>query len=135
MMDPTTAWHFGASLGLGMLIGLERERTRREQKTFAGVRTFALVALLGSISVYAGEQTGHPWVVGLVFLAVATLVATAYHVTAREGEIGATTEVSVLITFFIGALCAWNEVGIAGAVAVATMLLLANPARSRMASP
>ena len=125
MLDVNTAWQFGAALGLGMLIGLERERTRGEERTFAGVRTFALVALLGTTSVYAGQRAGLPWIVALVFLAVIALVVAAYRTTAKNGSIGATTEVSVLITFLIGALCAWNEVAIAGAVAVVTMLLLA----------
>jgi len=125
MMEINTAWQFGAALGLGMLIGLERERTRGEERTFAGVRTFSLVALLGATAVYAGEQSGLPWIVGLVFLAVVALVVAAYWVSAQNGEIGATTEVSVLITFLIGSMCAWNEVAIAGAVAVVAMLLLA----------
>ncbi len=125
MMELNTAWQFGAALGLGMLIGLERERTQGEQQTFAGVRTFSLVALLGATSVYAGEQSGLPWIVGLVFLAVVVLVVAAYQVTARGGDIGATTEVSVLLTFLIGSMCAGGQVGVAGAVAVATMLMLA----------
>ncbi|MDM8542256.1 MgtC/SapB family protein [Desulfococcaceae bacterium HSG9] len=125
MMELNTAWQFGAALGLGILIGLERERTRGKERTFAGVRTFALVALLGVTSVYAGEQSGQPWIVGLVFLAVVALVAVSYHITAQQGKIGTTTEVSVLLTFFIGSMCAWNQVAIAGAVAVVTMLLLA----------
>ena len=87
------------ALGLGMLIGLERERTRGEERTFAGVRTFSLVALLGATSVYAGEQAGLPWIVGVVFLAVVALVAVAYLVTAKGGSIGATTEVSALADF------------------------------------
>ncbi|MDM8555851.1 MgtC/SapB family protein [Desulfococcaceae bacterium HSG7] len=125
MMELNTAWQFGAALGLGILIGLERERTRGKERTFAGVRTFSLVALLGVTSVYAGEQSGQPWIVGLVFLAVVALVAVSYHITAQQGNIGTTTEVSVLLTFFIGSMCAWNQVAIAGAVAVVTMLLLA----------
>ncbi len=124
-MELSTAWQFAAALGLGILIGLERERTRGEERTFAGVRTFSLVALLGATSVYAGEQAGLPWIVALVFLGVVALVVTAYQVTSKDGHIGATTEVSVLITFFIGGMCAWGQVGIAGAVAVVTMLLLA----------
>ena len=124
-MDLTTAWHFAAALSLGMLIGMERERTRGDQKIFAGVRTFALVALLGALSVYAGEQASLPWLVGVVFLVVAAVVVAVYHVTASKGEIGATTEISVLITFFIGGLCAWGRVDVAGAVSVAAMLLLA----------
>ena len=125
MMDLNTAWQFGAALGLGMLIGLERERTRGEEKVFAGVRTFALVALLGATSVFIGEQASLPWLPGLVFVAVLVLVAVAYLVTAQAGSIGATTEMSLLLTFFIGAMCAWGQVGVAGAVAVAAMLLLA----------
>ena len=125
MMELNTAWQFGAALGLGMLIGLERERTRGDEKTFAGVRTFAMVALLGATSVFAGAQAGLPWIVGVVFVAVVALVAVAYFVTAQRGSLGATTEISLLLTFFIGALCAWGQVEIAGAVAVAAMLLLA----------
>jgi len=125
MIDLNTAWQFGAALGLGMLIGLERERTRGEERIFAGVRTFALVALLGATSVFAGNQAGLSWIVGVVFLAVVALVAVSYLVTAKGGSIGATTEISLLLTFFIGSLCAWDQVGVAGAVTVAAMLLLA----------
>lgn len=125
MIDLNTAWELGAALGLGMLIGLERERTRGDAQTFAGVRTFALVTLFGATAVHASELTGLDWIVGLVFVAILALVVTSYKVTARNGEIGATTEVSVLITFFVGCLCAWGEVGLAGAIAVVAMLLLA----------
>jgi uncharacterized membrane protein (DUF4010 family) len=123
-MELNTAWEFGSALGLGILIGLERERTGGRVETFAGVRTFSLVALFGAVSVYASELSGLPWLVGLVFLAILALVVTAYHATARKGEIGATTEVSILITFFVGCFCAWGQVGIAGAVTVVTMLFL-----------
>ena len=118
MIELNTAWQFAAALGLGMLIGLERERTRGEERTFAGVRTFSLVALLGATAVYAGERSELTWIVGLDFLAVMELVVTAYKVTSKNGSIGATTEFSLLITFFIGGLCAWGEVAVAGAVAV-----------------
>lgn len=124
-MEINIAWQFGAALGLGMLIGLERERTRDGAQTFAGVRTFSLVALFGALSVYASDISGLGWIVGLVFLAILALVLSAYFITAKSGEIGATTEVSILITFFIGCLCAWDQVGIAGAITVITMLLLA----------
>ncbi len=124
-MELNTAWEFGSALGLGVLIGMERQRTLGELGSFAGVRTFSLVALFGAISVYASEQSGLPWIVGVVFLAIAALVLTAYYATARKDDIGATTEVSVLITFFVGCICAWGEVGVAGAITVVTMLLLA----------
>jgi hypothetical protein len=46
------------SLAVGLLIGLERER-HREAK--AGVRTFALIALLGTLCAMLGEKTQSPW--------------------------------------------------------------------------
>ena len=125
MMELNTAWEFGSALGLGVLIGLERQRTLGEAKAFAGVRTFSLVALFGAVSVYAGEVSGLPWIFGLVFISILALVITAYHATAIAGEIGATIEVSVLITFFVGCICAWGDVAIAGAITVVAMLMLA----------
>ncbi len=124
-MDLETAWQFGIALGLGMLIGLERERTRGEIQSFAGVRTFSLAALLGAVCVYAAERSGLPWIIGLVFLALIALVIVAYQAAAKKGQTGATTEVSLIITFLAGCLCAWGEPGVAGAIAVVTMLLLA----------
>jgi uncharacterized membrane protein (DUF4010 family) len=124
MFELNTAWEFGSALGFGVLIGLERQRTLGETESFAGVRTFSLVALFGAVSVYASELSGLPWLVALVFLSILAVVITAYQATTRNGEIGATTEVSVLITFFVGCICAWGEVGIAGAITVIAMLLL-----------
>ncbi len=47
---------FAVALGLGLLIGLERERSKGEGPTRrpAGIRTFALTALLGAAAVYLG---------------------------------------------------------------------------------
>lgn len=125
MINIEAAWQFGAALGLGMLIGLERERTRDQRQSFAGVRTFALVALLGATAVFTGIHSGLVWFPAVVFAAIAGLIVAAYIMTARAGDLGMTTEVSVLLTFFIGGLCAWGQVGIAGAITVSCMLLLA----------
>ncbi len=124
-MELNTAWQFAVALGLGMLIGLERERTQGEARAFAGARTFSLVALLGALSVYVGELSGFSWTFGLVLIAVLALVSISYFVSAQGGEIGATTEASLIVTFLIGAMCAWDDSGFAGAIAVITMLLLA----------
>ena len=53
MLDPL--WiALGTSLATGLLIGLERERNPAAK---AGVRTFALIALLGSLAALVGEAT------------------------------------------------------------------------------
>ena len=46
---------FLVSLGIGLLIGLERERNPRAK---AGLRTFALTSLLGTLCAMLSAQTG-----------------------------------------------------------------------------
>ena len=60
MDNPDLALRFAVALGLGMLIGLERERSKSEEGG-AGVRTFALIALTGAIAGYLGKNLGLDW--------------------------------------------------------------------------
>ena len=65
------------SAGIGLLVGLERER---KPSAKAGVRTFALIALLGSLAAVVERAAGSGWIIGLGALAVAgTLVAAYLH--------------------------------------------------------
>lgn len=125
MDELTLALRFGAALGLGVLLGLERERTKVPERSFAGVRTFALVALTGALAAYFQEVLLLPWLALLLFVAVVGLVIVSYAVTARLGEVGITTEVSALIAFLIGWLCLRGAVPLAAGIAVATALTLA----------
>ena len=47
----TVGWRLGVALGIGLLLGLERERRKGEgpSRAPAGLRTFALVALMGGV--------------------------------------------------------------------------------------
>ena len=60
------------SLASGLLIGLERERN---PATKAGARTFALLALLGTLAALAGEPA---WTVPVGLAAVAAMLIVAY---------------------------------------------------------
>jgi uncharacterized membrane protein (DUF4010 family) len=53
MFDLDWALRFGAALGLGLLLGLERERQRDAELLFGGIRTFALIALISNAFVLA----------------------------------------------------------------------------------
>jgi uncharacterized membrane protein (DUF4010 family) len=123
--DPLVlALRFAAALGLGVLIGLERERTQPETR-FAGVRTFGLISLAGGIAAYFDEALARP-VLGLaLFAAVAALVVVSAVTTARQGDIGITTEVSALIGFLLGFLCVGGNVPLAAGLAVASGGVLA----------
>jgi uncharacterized membrane protein (DUF4010 family) len=118
--------NLAVALGIGLLIGAERERRKGEgpSRAPAGIRTFAVAALAGAISVLAG---------GAVLLAVATaglstLAAVAYW-RGRQDDPGLTTEIALLATLMLGGL-AIEKADLAGGLAVTVALLLA--ARSRL---
>ena len=49
MMPIELAARFGTALGLGLLLGFERQRKQKpNEEQFAGARTFALISLLGA---------------------------------------------------------------------------------------
>jgi uncharacterized membrane protein (DUF4010 family) len=119
------AARFGTALGLGLLLGLERERMQGpEVESFAGARTFSMLALLGATAVYFQIQLGSPLLPLAVFLSVAGIAIVSYYVTSQRGDVGATTEVCALLTFLIGALSGAGELILATALAVAALLLL-----------
>lgn len=114
------------ALGIGLLIGVERERRKGSGPTrgAAGLRTFALVSLAGALALEFG---------GEIMLAVAALfvaaLAVASYMRTRGGDPGITTEVALFVTFILGAV-SMREPGLAAALGVAVAILLA--ARSRL---
>ena len=124
MFDLELAFHFGAALGLGLLLGLERERKRDAELLFGGIRTFALIALLGAVGAFVERQLNEGWLLLAAFVAVSALVVVSYITTAARGEMGITTEISALLAFIVGALCGWDKVGVASVTTVVCLLLL-----------
>jgi len=127
MTDPTLFYRFGASLAIGVLVGLQREHAHggSDKELFAGVRTFALISLLGSSAALTADELGTPLgFVGLL-LPMGGLIVAAYFVgTWKRGGVGLTTEIATLLTYAAGAFCYWNHLPLAAAVGVATTALL-----------
>ncbi len=119
------AFRFAAALGLGVLLGLERERSKPETGGFAGVRTFALISLSGGVAAHLDLALGQPWLALGVFAAIAGIVLRSYSVTAWRGDLGSTTEISALLAFLLGFLCVRSEVPLAAGLAVASAAVLA----------
>lgn len=97
------------SLAVGIIIGLERDWKSRRSPNLegsAGVRSFALVSLLGGLSMLLGQES--TWGLGVFvgcFLGLSSLLTTAYFLTARQSQdYGTTTEIALLITFVLGGL-------------------------------
>lgn len=101
-MPPTPFLQLAVALGLGLLVGLQRERM---DSAIAGIRTFALITLLGTVAALLGKVFGG-WVVALGFLASAALMVSGnvVRMQSKEAEPGQTTEFTALIMYGIGAL-------------------------------
>ena len=117
---------FLVALGLGVLVGLEREYTQAKRKVpgYGGIRTFPLIALLGALAGFLSESYSG-WLAISTFAGVALLIIVSHYFTAlKTGRIGITSEIAGLITFFIGILSARGEFIIAVPMAVIMTLLL-----------
>ena len=106
-MPPTTTFfsQLGISLVLGMLVGLQREWT--EQRRMAGLRTFPLITVLGTVSAILATQFGG-WIVGAGLLAVVAVLVVAKwsQLNHDDTDHGTTTDMAVLLMFAVGALLA-----------------------------
>jgi uncharacterized membrane protein (DUF4010 family) len=119
-------YRFAVALVTGILIGLEREHAAEERETplFAGVRTFALLALVGCTAALLADILSSPWPFVAVMLAIGGLGVAAYLSLTRSGDYGSTSEVAAFMAFLLGALCYWNYLALAAALAVTTTVLL-----------
>ena len=90
-----------SSLGIGLLIGLERERNPASR---AGLRTFGLVAVLGTVCALIAERTGSPWIIAVGLLLVGGMIIAAYHSHPDEGDPGTTSVIAILLCFSYGAM-------------------------------
>ncbi|MBK8499126.1 MAG: MgtC/SapB family protein, partial [Flavobacteriales bacterium] len=114
------------ALGIGFLIGLEREYAKRvveKEEPFAGVRTYTIIALFGLLSAFLAERHGE-WVYICALVGLVGLVIATYALTAKSGSYGITTELSAILTFLLGGLVFEGYILLALIVAVATTLLL-----------
>jgi uncharacterized membrane protein (DUF4010 family) len=110
-----------AALGIGMLIGLERERHkgRGDSRACAGLRTFAITALSG----YAAMLVGGGLLVGIMAFGLAMLVCVAYW-RSLSNDPGVTSEVALLTVLVLGALCSTApELAIVIGVVIAALLM------------
>jgi uncharacterized membrane protein (DUF4010 family) len=126
-MDTNVLGALSLSLGLGLLIGLQRERVGSE---FGGIRTFPLVALLGTVSGFLAERWGAFVLLGS-FLALASVVLVG-NLNKRgrpDDTSGQTTEVAALLTYACGALLTtdYRPAGIVVGGLTAVLLHLKQP--------
>jgi uncharacterized membrane protein (DUF4010 family) len=117
---------FGIALAIGFMIGLQREYAFREKRRelLAGERTFALMGLVGALAAMIAEVLESSLAFIGVILMVGVFTAIAYFIDAWRGYVGLTTEIAILITVIIGALCYWDYLTLAAALGIITTVLL-----------
>lgn len=119
---PNPAISLAIAIGIGLLIGAERERRKGggSQRGAAGVRTFAFAALAGALSSYLKSEA-------LLVTVAAAAVLFSVLAYRRRAHIdpGITTEFALLVTVLLGALAMQNPLLAAGLSVVTTILLAA----------
>jgi uncharacterized membrane protein (DUF4010 family) len=121
MIIDNALWlNLAVALGVGLLIGTERERSKGTgpEKSPAGIRTFTIASLLGAVSTMFNF-----WLLVVSIFCVMIFIAIAYF--NKQGkEPGLTTEVTLIFTMILGGL-AMSSSALAAALAVVVAILLA----------
>ncbi len=126
-MDQTQLFlRFGASIAIGFLIGLQREFAHggHKQEIVAGERTFALLGLVGALAAMAADELQSPLAFFGIILLLGAFATVAYFIDAWRGHVGLTTEIAIVVTILVGALCYWGQLVLAVALGIATTTLL-----------
>ncbi len=115
-----------AALGIGLLIGIERERRKGEgpARAAAGLRTFTLASLLGALAMLLGGGA----TLAVLAAVVGALAIVSYR-RSRDDDPGLTTEIALVLTFMLGAL-AMHDARLA--IGIGVLVAIALAARSQL---
>ena len=120
-MISSALWlNLAVALGIGLLIGAERERNKAavSEKSIAGIRTLTIASLLGAVSMGINF-----WLLVASLFCVTIFGAIAYYIR-RDEEPGLTTEITLIFTVILGGL-AMSQATLAASLAVSAAILLA----------
>jgi uncharacterized membrane protein (DUF4010 family) len=113
---------FLTSLAIGLLIGLERERNPSAK---AGLRTFALVAVFGTMAALLSTELDSPWLLIAGLLTVAGMIIAAYINNPRdESDPGTTTVVALMLCYGLGAMIWYDLAELSVMLAIGITALL-----------
>jgi len=110
------------ALGLGLLVGLQREHA---SSRLAGIRTFPLITLFGVLSGMLSQSFGG-WVIAAALLSLGGLIVLGNIIELKDGSMdpGLTTEAALLLMFGVGAYLVIGRMEVAIAVGGGVAVLL-----------
>lgn len=113
---------------LGAFIGLERQWDRQlahpDRPIFAGLRTFTLWAIIGTLCAWVSEKN-HPlfFLAGFLLVGAFVVILMIYRNRERPGA-GLTTSAVAVLTYLIGGMVYWGEWALAIGISIGINLLL-----------
>jgi len=121
-MDSAVIGALSLALGLGLLVGLQRERAGSD---FGGIRTFPLLTLFGTLcGLLAAKWGGLTIAAGLLATATVTLLANLTKLRKEQDTRGQTTEVAALLMYAAGVLLTTEYRPVAIVIGGVTAVLL-----------
>ena len=129
-MDLDLIISFFLSMGIGAVMGLEREivQQKKKEESFAGIRTFILIAIFGFILTYFSFHilnSSAAFIVG--FAAFMLLIVSAYALLSIKTKgYGATTEIAAIITFLLAAIVTFDKTRAMHLLAVIIAVIVAS---------
>lgn len=132
-VDLTVVWNFATALLIGAMLGIERERHKREhdEQTIGGLRTFMLFALIGALGGWLTLALDSPWILAAALLATLAPVLAGYVISARTqpDALGLTTELAAVAACLLGAMTTlgYRDLAVGLGVMVAAVLAYKQP--------
>jgi uncharacterized membrane protein (DUF4010 family) len=111
------ALKMGVAIGIGMLVGMEREWSNKD----VGVRTFALVALFGMLASLIGQSLVITGLIGVFLLVAAMNTRSILH----DRSLEITTSAALMVNFLLGDLVGLGHIFTPVAAAIVMTMLLA----------
>jgi uncharacterized membrane protein (DUF4010 family) len=113
---PEVAFKAALAAGIGLLVGLEREWSRKE----IGVRTFAIGGLLGMLTSLLAPE----FVLGGLVAVLLLIAFLNVHSLLKDRSLELTTSICLVVVFFLGALVGDTHYFTAATSAIVVLLLL-----------
>ena len=126
-LDLATLQNFAIAILIGALIGIEREKRRETEETIGGIRTFVLLATLGSVGGFLSQQFDTVWPLLVVVAISALTVVAGFLIDAdeRKGQIGLITELAAIVVTALAGIATFGHPALAVCLGIVVAALLA----------
>jgi uncharacterized membrane protein (DUF4010 family) len=129
-MNDDLAFRLALALAIGLVVGVERgwrERKAEPGSRTAGVRTYALIGLLGGVFGALGNATSTPLLIGPGFVGFVLVFAWFKRAEAEQDrDFSVTGTVAAMLVFCLGAFAVVGDQQLAAAAGIATAVVLAS---------